>query len=106
MASSVWREVWLLLMVERWREDQVTLQERYNTKVTTESGKKQTRLLPHAVTLITLNEDYLNTNLLDLIMNCRLSKSIAKFVDVSVVLVTQGFVMVIIKVKVKRYQLV
>lgn len=57
--------------------------------------KKQTRLVPQTVTLITLNNDYLNkTNQLDLIINCRLSKSIAVFVDVSVVLVMQGnFVM-------------
>lgn len=47
------------------------------------------------MTLITLNNDYLNkTNQLDLIINCRLSKNIAVFVDVSVVLVMQGnFVM-------------
>lgn len=50
--------------------------------------KKQTRLL----TLITLNNDYLNTTIqLDLIISCRLSKSIAVFVDVSVVLVMQGY---------------
>lgn len=50
--------------------------------------KKQTRLL----TLITLNNDYLNTTIqFDLIINCRLSKSIAVFVDVSVVLVMQGY---------------
>lgn len=72
----------------------MTLQESYNTEVTSDSGK-QTRLVPQAVTLITLNNDYLNkTNQLDLIINCRLSKSIAVFVDVSVVLVMQGnFVM-------------
>lgn len=53
--------------------------------------KKQTRLVPQAVTPITLNNDYLNkTNQLDLIINCRLSKNIAVFVDVSVVLVMQG----------------
>lgn len=50
--------------------------------------KKQTRLL----TLITLNNDYLNTTIqLDLIISCRLSKSIAVFVDVSVVLVMQEY---------------
>lgn len=54
--------------------------------------KKQTRLLPHAVTLITLNNDYLNTiKQLDLIINCRLSENIAVFVDVSVVLVMKGY---------------
>lgn len=79
-----------MLMVERWRDDQVTLQESYNTKVTSDSGKNR-HVSYHKVTPITLNNDYLNkTNQLDLIINCRLSKNIAVFVDVSVVLVMQG----------------
>lgn len=74
-------------MVERWREDQVTLQERYNTEVTSDSGKNR-HVFYHTQSL----NDYLNTRKqLDLIINCRLSENIAVFVDVSVVLVMKGY---------------
>jgi hypothetical protein len=54
------RDVWLLLRVERWREDQVTLQEMYNTKVMTFKRKKNRHfILYHSLTDACVEKLYL-----------------------------------------------